>query len=158
MRKTFLGLFWLMSLAALAGHYEVSSPNGKVKVTVDADEIVKWAVDYDGRQVLLPSAIDISLTQGKKTLGLGKVGKVAKLRINESFQNPFYKKLTVSDDYGQLLLYTNQKFTIEVRAYDDGAASPSMPMPSMPSLKSTATTLPVYPSWVATAIRRVSTC
>ena len=133
MRKTFLGLFWLMSLAALAGHYEVSSPNGKVKVTVDADEIVKWAVDYDGRQVLLPSAIDISLTQGKKTLGLGKVGKVAKLRINESFQNPFYKKLTVSDDYGQLLLYTNQKFTIEVRAYDDGAASPSMPMPSMPS-------------------------
>ena len=121
--KTIVGtLFCLMAMTASAGNYEVSSPNGKVKVTVNTDETVKWSVDYDGRQVLLPSAIDISLTQGKKTLGLGKVGKVAKQRINGSFQNPFYKKQTISDEYGQLLLYTTQKFTIEVRAYDDGAA------------------------------------
>ena len=121
--KTIVGtLFCLMAITASAGNYEVSSPNGKVKVTVNTDETVKWSVDYDGRQVLLPSAIDISLTQGKKTLGLGKVGKVAKQRINGSFQNPFYKKQTISDEYGQLLLYTTQKFTIEVRAYDDGAA------------------------------------
>ena len=122
MRKTFLSLFWLMSLSAFAGHYEVSSPNGKVKVTVNTDETVRWAVDYDGRQVLLPSEIGIRLTQGKKTLNLGKVGKVAKISVDDSFENPFYKKLKVSDAYGQLLLYTNQKFTIEVRAYDDGAA------------------------------------
>ena len=121
--KTIVGtLFCLMAMTASAGNYEVNSPNGKVKVTVNTDETVKWSVDYDGRQVLLPSAIDISLTQGKKTLGLGKVGKVAKQRINGSFQNPFYKKQTISDEYGQLLLYTTQKFTIEVRAYDDGAA------------------------------------
>ena len=122
MRKTFLGLFWLMSLAALAGHYEVSSPNGKVKVTVDADETVRWAVDYDGRQVLLPSEIGIRLTQGETTQFLGNVGKVAKLSVDSSFKTPFYKKQVVRDAYGQLLLYTNQKFTIEVRAYDDGAA------------------------------------
>ena len=28
----------------------------------------------------------------------------------------------MSDAYGQLLLYTTQKFTIEIRAYNDGAA------------------------------------
>lgn len=122
MRKTFLGLFWLISLSAFAGYYEVSSPNGKVKVMVNTDETVRWAVDYDGRQVLLPSEIGICLTQGKKTLNLGKVGKVARISVDDSFENPFYKKLKVSDSYGQLLLYTNQKFTIEVRAYDDGAA------------------------------------
>ena len=115
-------LFCLTAMAVSAGNYEVSSPNGKVKVTVNTDAAVQWSVDYDGRQVLLPSTIDIRLVQGKKTHGLGTVGKVAKLSVNNSFKNPFYKRLTVSDEYGQLLLYTTQKFTIEVRAYNDGAA------------------------------------
>ena len=111
-------LFCLTAMAVSAGNYEVSSPNGKVKVTVNTDAAVQWSVDYDGRQVLLPSTIDIRLVQGKKTHGLGTVGKVAKLSVNNSFKNPFYKRLTVSDEYGQLLLYTTQKFTIEVRAYN----------------------------------------
>ena len=122
MKAKFFFLFCLVSLCASAGNYEVSSPNGKVKVTITTDEGVKWSVDYDGRQVLLPSAIDIRLSQGRKTYGLGKVGKVARYTVNGSFKNPFYKKLNISDAYGQLLMYTTEKFTIEVRAYDDGAA------------------------------------
>ena len=47
---------------------------------------------------------------------------MAKKQIRGSFENPFYKKAVIKDDYGQLLMYTNQKITIEVRAYDDGAA------------------------------------
>ena len=122
MKAKLFFLFCLISLCASAGNYEVSSPNGKVKVTITTDEGVKWSVDYDGRQVLLPSAIDIRLSQGRKTYGLGKVGKVARYAVNGSFKNPFYKKLNISDAYGQLLMYTTEKFTIEVRAYDDGAA------------------------------------
>ena len=122
MKAKFFFLFCLISLCASAGNYEVSSPNGKLKVTITTDEGVKWSVDYDGRQVLLPSAIDIRLSQGRKTYSLGKVGKVARHAVNGSFKNPFYKKLNISDAYGQLLMYTTEKFTIEVRAYDDGAA------------------------------------
>ncbi len=122
MKTIVMSLFCLMAMTASAGNYEVCSPNGKVKVTVNTDETVKWAVDYDGKQVLLPSKIDIRLTQGKKQLGLGKVGKVARYSVSSSFETPFYKKTKVDDAYGQLLLYTSQKFTIEVRAYDDGAA------------------------------------
>ena len=106
MRTTILTLFWLMAGTCLAGNYEVSSPNGKVKVTVNTDETVTWAIDYEGRQVLLPSEIGIRMTQGKKALDLGKVGNVAKYSVNSSFKNPFYKKLTIKDEYGQMLLYT----------------------------------------------------
>ena len=122
MKIKLLMLFCLATVAVSAGNYEVSSPNGKVKVTVNTDASVKWSVDYNGQQVLLPSAIDIRLLQGKKTIDLGTVGKVAKQSVNASFENPFYKRLTIKDEYGQLLLYTTQKFTIEVRAYNDGAA------------------------------------
>ena len=111
-----------MAMSLSAANYEVSSPNGKVKVTVMAEKAVKWSVTYDGKTVLQPSEINILLQQGNKTMGLGKVGKVAKKQIRGSFENPFYKKRTINDDYGQLLMFTNQKMTIEVRAYDDGAA------------------------------------
>ena len=121
-KKTILSLCSLMAMSLSAADYEVSSPNGKVKVTVTAEEAVKWSVDYDGKTVLLPSAIDIQVQQGGKTYGLGKIGKVAKMQVNDSFENAFYRKQTVSDCYGQLLMFTNQKMTIEVRAYDDGAA------------------------------------
>ena len=122
MKTTLLSMFCLIAASAMAGNYEVSSPNGKVKVVVNTDEAVKWSVSYSGQTVLQPSVIDIQLRQGKKTLGLGKVGKVAKQQVESSFKTPFYKKAEISDAYGQLLMYTNQKFTIEVRAYDDGAA------------------------------------
>ena len=123
----------LMGLSSQAAEYQVSSPNGKVKVVVNTDEAVKWSVTYDGKPVLLPSQIDIQLRQGKKNLGLGKVGKVAVRQIKSSFDSPFYKKATVKDEYGQMLMYTNQKFTIEVRAYDDGAAYRLISANSKPS-------------------------
>ena len=122
MRTKMLLFFCLTAMAVSAGSYEVSSPNGKVKVTVTTNTAVQWSVDYDGRQVLLPSTIDIRMVQGKKTVDLGTVGKVAKYSVDNSFKNPFYKRLNISDAYGQLLLYTTQKFTIEIRAYNDGAA------------------------------------
>ena len=123
----------LMGLSSQAAEYQVSSPNGKVKVVVNTDEAVKWSVTYDGKPVLMPSQIDIQLRQGKKSLGLGQIGKVAVRQIKSSFDSPFYKKATVKDEYGQMLMYTNQKFTIEVRAYDDGAAYRLISANSKPS-------------------------
>ena len=123
----------LMGLSSQAAEYQVSSPNGKVKVVVNTDEAVKWSVTYDGKPVLLPSQIDIQLRQGKKVLGLGQIGKVAARQIKSSFDSPFYRKATVKDEYGQMLMYTNQKFTIEVRAYDDGAAYRLISANSKPS-------------------------
>ena len=123
----------LMGLSSQAAEYQVSSPNGKVKVVVNTDEAVKWSVSYGGKPVLMPSQIDIQLRQGKKSLGLGQIGKVAVRQIKSSFDSPFYKKATVKDEYGQMLMYTNQKFTIEVRAYDDGAAYRLISANSKPS-------------------------
>ena len=122
MKATILSLCCLMTMSISAANYEVSSPNGKVKVKVTAEETVEWSVTYDGKTVLLPSEINIQLQQGSKEIGLGKIGKVAKRQVQNSFENLFYKKTTIKDNYGQLLMYTNQKMTIEVRAYDDGAA------------------------------------
>ena len=121
-RNTLLAVMSIICLMMQAANYEVSSPNGKLTVTVNTDETVTWSVSYNGTVILLPSAIDIRMQQGGKVLGMGKIGKVAKRQITNSFATPFYKKEKVDDNYGQLLMYSNQKMQIEVRAYDDGAA------------------------------------
>ena len=121
-RNTLLAVMSIICLMMQAANYEVSSPNGKLTVTVNTDEMVTWSVNYNGTVILLPSAIDIRMQQGGKVLGMGKIGKVAKRQITNSFATPFYKKEKVDDNYGQLLMYSNQKMQIEVRAYDDGAA------------------------------------
>ncbi|MBQ9650043.1 MAG: glycoside hydrolase family 97 protein [Prevotella sp.] len=119
---------WLVIMGLLltsgvmsAGNYEVCSPNGKVKVVVDTDKGLYWSVSYGETPVLLPSAINICLQQNLKVLSLGKVGKVV-------------KRTVVEDAYGQLLMHTNQKWMIEVRAYDDGAAYRLISTSSKPSL------------------------
>ena len=117
-----LCLFCLLTIQAMAKEYKISSPNGKLTVTIDAGDNIKWAVEYDGKTVVMPSVIDIRLQQGNKTVGIGKVGKTSARQVKESFRNPFYKKLDISDEYGHMLLNTNSKMTIEVRAYNDGAA------------------------------------
>ena len=121
-RNTLLAVMSIICLMMQAANYEVSSPNGKLTVTVKTDETVTWSVSYNGTMILQPSAIDIQMQQGGKVLGMGKIGKVAKRQITNSFATPFYKKEKVDDNYGQLLMYSNQKMQIEVRAYDDGAA------------------------------------
>lgn len=113
--------FLLMSGVMSAGNYEVCSPNGKVRVVVDTDQGLYWSVSYGETPVLLRSTIKICLQQNQKVLSLGKVGKVV-------------KRAVVEDAYGQLLMHTNQKWTIEVRAYDDGAAYRLISTSSKPSL------------------------
>jgi len=106
-----------------AKDYTVTSPDGRLTVIVSAEGTnINWQISYDGQQVLLPSAIGLQWTQGKNTYDLGRVGKVALTKHEGNFQNSFYKKETVSDNYGLLTLYTNRRFSIEVRAYNDGAA------------------------------------
>ena len=112
----------LTHAAPLSQPVSITSPDGRLKVTVNASETVTWQITYDGQQVLLPSAIGIEWSQGKDTNDLGLAGKCKPGEHNGSFQNRFYKKETVSDSYRYLLLYTNRRFTIEIRAYNDGAA------------------------------------
>ena len=76
LRSIVLTVMSLTTLMVQAAHYEVSSPNGKLTVTVNTDEAVTWSVSYNGTVVLLPSTIDIQMQQGGKILGMGKIGKV----------------------------------------------------------------------------------
>lgn len=94
MKTKILSLFCLMALGASAANYELFSPNGKLKVTMNTVPQLTWSVSYNGQAVLQPSTIDIQRRQGKKMLTLGMVDKVSLKQVKSSFKTPFYKKAT----------------------------------------------------------------
>ena len=118
----FTGIF-----TASAQQYQLNSPNGKLLLTVNAEQNLNWQIEHDGTTVLQPSAIALEGKdeKGKTLIHMGndiKVINESRKSVNTSFQTPFYKKAEVKDIYNQLILKCRGGYSIEFRAYDNGAA------------------------------------
>ena len=110
--KNYLVLIGLLLAAtSVAKDYKVVSPDGKIKVTVNDRQLLRWQIDHEQTCVLMPSAMGFD----------GKVKKVTKGKVSQTIQTPFYKKASVKDEYNLLTLKL-QDFDLEVRAYNIGAA------------------------------------
>ncbi|WP_207495822.1 glycoside hydrolase family 97 protein [Aridibaculum aurantiacum] len=109
------------SIAQRAKVYQLTSPDNKIKVQVNAGADVTWAIDHENTKVLSPSAISLVTTTG--VLGKNTVLKSAKsTTVNSKINPPVYKKATVIDHYNQLILNFKGDYSIVFRAYNDGAA------------------------------------
>ena len=101
----------LLASISVAKDYKVVSPDGKIKVTVNDRQQLRWQIDHEQTCVLMPSAMGFD----------GKVKKVKKGKVSQTIPTPFYKKASVKDEYNLLTLKL-QDFDLEVRAYNIGAA------------------------------------
>lgn len=101
----------LLASSSVAKDYKVVSPDGKIKVTVNDRQQLRWQIDHEQTCVLMPSAMGFD----------GKVKKVKKGKVSQTIPTPFYKKASVKDVYN-LLTMKLQDFDLEVRAYNIGAA------------------------------------
>lgn len=117
--------FVFVLTAAFAQHtkkYQVKSPDGRIIITVTANETIKWAVDHEETPVILPSEIGMTLTNGEI---LGKdpaVRKASTASVNEAIVTPVYKRDRVTNNYNQLTLNFKGGYGLIFRAYNDGAA------------------------------------
>ena len=118
----------LLALAGRAGHaqgagpYHLTSPDGKLEITVQAGPTLTWAVRHETTPVLAPSALALTLATGE-VLGQSPVVRSAvPTAVNTSFATPVYKKSQVVDHYNQLTLNMKGDYGVTFRAYDDGVA------------------------------------
>ncbi len=121
--KKFLILFITVfaATAVYGKDYVVQSPNGKLSVKVHAGATLTWEVEYQGKTVLMPSAMSVDI--GSAVLGKNvKVKKASVKQIKESFPTPVYKKASVEDYCKMLTLVCKDGYNVEFRAYDEGAA------------------------------------
>ena len=123
MKKTLLSALLLLCVSAFAQkQYTLQSPDGKITVTVEADEQLTYAVTHGKTCVLAPSAIGMTLADGKQ-LGQKPVVKNAKTRsISQWVKTQLYKRAEIPEIYNELTLTLKGNYKVIFRAYDEGVA------------------------------------
>jgi alpha-glucosidase len=106
-----------------AQELSLSSPDKKIVITISGQKGLAYTVWADGKIIVQPSAIDITMADGT-TIG----GNLSFASVRQSFVNDTIvpgvaeKRKKIADLYNRLLFDVNQNFAIEFRAYNDGIA------------------------------------
>lgn len=118
----FLSVASIAANAQTAKIFHVKSPDGKIDLTISAGKTIDWSVNHEDTQVILPSSISLTLSDGT-ALGTDVSVKSEKpLSVNREINTPIYKKDKVTDNYNQLTLTFKGEYGLTFRAYNDGVA------------------------------------
>ncbi len=126
MRKLFL-FFGVVSFAAIsmsAKEYSVVSPDGQIRITVDAGKTLTWSVEHRGEQVVEPSEMALDIEGMKVRPGVNpKVKKVSRKSVDNVLHPVVPTKFSeIQDRYNEMTLRMAGDYSVEFRAYDNGAA------------------------------------
>jgi alpha-glucosidase len=115
-------LFAVMVSAQKNQQYQLSSPNNKIQVLVDAAGQLQWSMWHDKQLVIAPSPIAMKL-EGDETLGKNvSVTSSKPETVNNAIKPNFYKKDNIQDQYNQLTLNFRGDYGVIFRAYNEGVA------------------------------------
>jgi alpha-glucosidase len=112
----------LGAIALPAAAEDLVSPDGRVKASLFVGEETRYALGIDGRPVLAPSPLSLTLADGR-VLGRGAhVLRVERREIDETIPTPHGKRAAVRSVCPELTLVLSDGATLRARAYDDGFA------------------------------------
>ena len=102
--------------------YNLTSPDGKLKVEVFAGQGLSYQVSYGNAIVLSKSNIDIILSK-RVSIGMdSRVMRVQRKKIEEMVESPFYRFKEFVAACNELNLKLKNGFGVVFRAYNDGVA------------------------------------
>lgn len=119
--------FLLVIIGLYTGHtraqeYIVTSPNGSLKINVHVGTDVTYDVTLRGEQLVAPSAISLTLSNGISPGKNGTVQSTSTRSVNETITRPYGKSPTVSDHFNELTVIFTEQYALIFRAYDEGVA------------------------------------
>src|ERR1700712_2339639 len=109
-------------LAQSGKTYQVKSPDGKISINITTGAAVHWSVKHEDTEVIMPSAISMTLDNGEVLGKNAVVKKAAASSANAVINTPIYKRTSVQDSYNQLTISFKGDYGLVFRAYNDGAA------------------------------------
>lgn len=119
----FFALLVMASVLKAAQHDKtLTSPDGRIVVTVSIGEDLTYTVTRDGKTLLTPSALSMSLSDGEVWGRNARLVSSKTAAVNRVIPSPFYKRAEVKDEYNELQLNFRGQWALEFRAYDDGVS------------------------------------
>lgn len=103
--------------------YNVKSPDGNVTITVEAGEQLMWSVTYKDQHVLLPGAIGLELSNGQSPGTNPRVRRKSETSKDRTLTPVVPVKTSqIKDAFNELVISFRGNYSVEFRAYNDGAA------------------------------------
>jgi len=131
MKHLITKLYWTLNLViiflfciqeASASHFELKSPNGQLKISIDLKNKIFYNISYGQDELLKDCSLQLDI-QGES---LGQNPKLQSKRvstINETITPVVpLKNATIKNNCNVLLLNFKNDFSVEFRAYNDGVA------------------------------------
>lgn len=123
-KQFYLGLIIILATGShlSAQSYTVLSPDGSLKITLHVSATIQYSVERDKEAIISPSAISMSLSNG---LILGRDGTIANTSTrsnSETISRLYGKSTTLTDQYNELVINFTGKYSLIIRAYDEGVA------------------------------------
>lgn len=104
-----------------AKDYTLSSPSGRLHLTLSVGEKTCWTLAVDGETVLEDNRIGMLIDD--RALGTdARVLKQSKGKKAEHIVSPFYRQAEFDASYNWLTLKMKGDWSLELRAYDEGIA------------------------------------
>lgn len=125
MRFFFTALFIQLVLAFsyAADTKEIVSPDGKIKVTIEINPGLRYAVAYENKLILQPSIINLLLDHGISLSGKLSVKKLTRRSNNSVIISPIpEKRKHIPDIYNELTIRFKSPVSVVFRVYNDGVA------------------------------------
>ena len=125
MKKTLLLALLFVSTAmySFAKDYKVSSPDGKISLTVNVGTDIKWSATLEGKEIINSSKIAMILENGRVLGENEKVKKIKVSQLNEIIKPVVANKRSeITDNCNILVISFNSGFSLQFRAYNDGVA------------------------------------
>jgi alpha-glucosidase len=108
---------------SFAKDYKVSSPDGKIIVTVNVGRDINWSVTCNGNELIISAKAGMVLADGKVLGENETVKKAAFSKLNEIIKPVVANKRSeITNNCNILLISFRSGLSLQVRAYNDGAA------------------------------------
>ncbi|MBL7742765.1 MAG: glycoside hydrolase family 97 protein [Chitinophagaceae bacterium] len=115
--------FILFLYTKAADKKEVSSPDKKIKVTIEATDKLYYSISYNDTAILLPSVINLSLLNNLNLSGKISLKKATTRYNNSVIVSPVpEKRKNIPNVYNEVTIRFQQPFSLVFRVYNDGVA------------------------------------
>ncbi len=125
MKIKYLHLLIVLMLPSysVAREYNVSSPDGRLVLAINAGPEILWKASYDGREIISSVRLGMILAENKTFGENEKVKRVVAGTIDNILEPVVaVKHSEIPDQCNTLLISFRSGFAVQFRAYNDGAA------------------------------------
>ena len=116
-------ILFVFTASSVAKDYRVSSPDGKITVTVKDGPGLKWSASYDGRTIIADAAAGLRISSGILPGEKEMVRKAVYGKIDQVLTPVVpVKRLVIPDKCNVMTITYRSGISAQFRVYDDGIA------------------------------------